>query len=128
MSRFPAAVRAAAAANTEVKLAGGLTATDARIIAPDMRTDVDFLLSIAKHEDGTEFACHVQNELQRAVRLTIPFGQLEADPRRSHDGAALRAVLAADPVPRTAEAPVAATPKVSPSPEPQIKFPSEWDT
>ena len=70
--QIPAAVRAAAAANTEVKLAGGLTATDARIIAPDMRTDVDFLLSIAKHEDGTEFACHVQNELQRAVQTYHP--------------------------------------------------------
>ena len=75
-------IRAAAAANTEVKLAGGLSAADCRTLAPDMRTSSDFLMSTTRVDRShTEFACFVQNVTPSALKLEVPFGALENAPR-----------------------------------------------
>jgi hypothetical protein len=82
-------LRAAVAANTSIKIAGGVSDKDARALAADMRTTADFLTGMAKHARSTEFACYVRNYTTNAVRLTIPFGALEAAPRMSADEQAL---------------------------------------
>lgn len=82
-------LRAGVAANTSIKLAGGISDKDARVLAADMRTDADFLTGMSKGPHATEFACYVRNFTSNAVRLTIPFGTLEAAPTMSAKDRAL---------------------------------------
>jgi hypothetical protein len=74
-------LRAAVAANTSIKLAGGVSDKDARALASDMRTTPDFITGMAKHAKSTEFACYVRNYTANAIRLEIPFGALEGAAR-----------------------------------------------
>lgn len=78
-------LRAAVAANTSIKLAGGVSDKDARALAPDMRTTVDFIAGQRKTKSGTSFACHVRNYTTTAISLSIPFGTMEAQPRMSDE-------------------------------------------
>ncbi len=70
--------RASFAANTSIKFAGGMNGKDARNLAMDMRTDPEFLLSMKKEKKGTNFACFVKNVTPTAIKVSVPFGQLEA--------------------------------------------------
>jgi hypothetical protein len=81
LDQLTPALRAAVAANTSVKLAGGVSDKDARALAADMRTTPDFITGMTKHARSTEFACYVRNYTTNAVRLEIPFGALERAPR-----------------------------------------------
>lgn len=76
-------LRASVAANTSIKLAGGVSDKDARALASDMRTTPDFITSMRKVSRSTEFACYVRNRTEAAVRLQIPFGFLERSPTMS---------------------------------------------
>lgn len=78
LDQLSPSLRAAVAANTSIKLAGGISDKDARTLASDMRTTPDFISDMRKHGRSTEFACHVRNVAGNAVRLEIPFGSLEA--------------------------------------------------
>ena len=71
----------AVAANTSIKIAGGVSDKDARALASDMRTTPDVISGMAKHSRSTEFACYVRNYTSNAVRLEIPFGTLERAPK-----------------------------------------------
>ena len=73
------ALRASLAANTSVKLAGGVSTADARSLAPDLRTTADFILSQPK----LHFACHVRGMTQQAISLAVPYGLLEREPTLS---------------------------------------------
>jgi hypothetical protein len=77
--------QAIVASNTSIKLAGGVSDRDARALAPDMRTDAEFIHSMQKRGHSTDFACHVRNLTPTALRLTIPFGTVESAPRMSND-------------------------------------------
>jgi hypothetical protein len=81
LDQLTPALRAAVAANTSIKLAGGVSDKDARALASDMRTTPDFITGMAKHSKSTEFACYVRNYTSNAVRLEIPFGTLERAPK-----------------------------------------------
>lgn len=85
LDQLTPALRSTVAANTSIKLAGGVSDRDARSLAADMRTSADFITSMRKTRDGTEFACHVRNLTERALRLEIPFGTLEAAPRMTKE-------------------------------------------
>lgn len=76
-------LRSSVAANTSIKFAGGVSDKDARALASDMRTTPDFITGMTKRAKATEFACYVRNHTGSAVRLTIPFGTLEAAPKMS---------------------------------------------
>jgi hypothetical protein len=78
LDQLSSSLRAAVAANTSIKLAGGISDRDARALAADMRTTPDFIADMRKHGHSTEFACYVRNVTANAVRLEIPFGTLEA--------------------------------------------------
>ncbi|HTV28328.1 MAG TPA: hypothetical protein VMF32_11150 [Xanthobacteraceae bacterium] len=85
LEQLSSPLKASVAANTSIKLAGGVSDRDARAVAPDMRTTPDFISSTRKHEASTDFACYVRNVTDTAVKLRIPFGTLEAAPRMSGD-------------------------------------------
>jgi Type IV secretion-system coupling protein DNA-binding domain len=81
LDQLSTGLKSAIAANTAIKLAGGVNDRDARALASDMRTSPDFIASMQKQAKSTEFACYVRNTTAQALRLTIPFGRLEASPR-----------------------------------------------
>jgi len=70
-------LRASLAANTAIKMAGGVSTADARALAPDMRTTPDFILS----QPRLHFACHIRNVTPQAVSLPVTAGKLEQEPR-----------------------------------------------
>lgn len=76
-------IRAGVIANTSVKLAGGVSAKDARVLADDFRCEPDFLLSQRKEKATTHFACYAKNVTDRAVSLSIPLGYVEGGKRIS---------------------------------------------
>jgi hypothetical protein len=80
LDQLSTGLRSSVAANTSIKLAGGVSDKDARALAADMRTDADFITGMAKHARSTEFACYVRNYTGNAVRLEIPFGAMERAP------------------------------------------------
>jgi hypothetical protein len=69
------ALRASIAANTAVKMAGGVSDRDARAMAADMRTTPEFILAQRKDAGSSQFACSIRG--QSAVSLMVPFGTLE---------------------------------------------------
>ena len=74
-------LKASLAANTAIKLAAGVSTSDARSLAPDMRTTQDFILAQPK----LHFACHIRNVTPQAVSIPIEYGRLEKEPRLSDD-------------------------------------------
>jgi hypothetical protein len=129
LEQLSPALRSSVAANTSIKIAGGISDRDARTLAPDMRTSTEFISSTRKREHSTEFACYVRNMTENAVKLSIPFGTLEAAPRMS--GQALGDLLARNRE-RYATGPGTARPAAASAGEPQHgaseEIPAEADT
>lgn len=73
------ALRASLAANTTIKFAGGLSASDARAMAPEMRTTADFILG----QPRLHFAAHIRNVTSQAVSVPVIVGQLDKEPTLS---------------------------------------------
>jgi hypothetical protein len=72
-------LRASLAANTSIKMAAGVSMSDARAMAPDLRTTPEFILSQPK----LHFACHIRNVTPQAVSVPVPVGVLEDQPTLS---------------------------------------------
>ncbi|WP_284126412.1 type IV secretory system conjugative DNA transfer family protein [Parerythrobacter aestuarii] len=66
-------------ANTAIKFAGGVSAKDARALAPMLYTDAAFIEAQGKGS----FAAHIRGHTKGAVPLSFPFGYLEDLPRMS---------------------------------------------
>lgn len=81
MEQLTPALRSSVASNTSIKMAGGVSDRDARMLDADMRTTSDFIASMRKNAKTTEFAAYIRNEVPTAVRLEIPFGTMERAPR-----------------------------------------------
>lgn len=64
------------AANTAIKFAGGVSAKDARTLAPMLYCNPELIESQPKGS----FAAHVRGQTKGAVPLTFPFGFMEAMP------------------------------------------------
>ncbi len=79
--------------NTSIKLAGGVSDRDARVIAPEMRTRPELLSAMTKSRTSTEFAAFVRNVTPQALKMTVPFGSAESMDRMPDD--AFDEVLAA---------------------------------
>jgi hypothetical protein len=112
-------LRAALHANTSLKVAGGVSAKDARAFADELHTSADFIESMRRRRDRTEFAAWLKNMTPGAVRLTTPLGYLEREPTSSAE--AFERLLEVNRarycgVPIEADAP--------PSPAPPIEEPS----
>jgi hypothetical protein len=76
-------LRASVATNTAIKLAGGLSEEDARALAANMGTTPEFLQSMRKYESEkrTEFASFVKDSTPHAIRLSVPLGMMEEQPK-----------------------------------------------
>ncbi|MEL6650771.1 MAG: hypothetical protein AAFQ87_08220, partial [Bacteroidota bacterium] len=70
-------------ANTSLKLAGGVNAKDAKLLATEMGCRPEFLQAMQKADDAseTEFALWVRNSIREAVKVTVPIGTMEKLPR-----------------------------------------------
>jgi len=77
LDQAASSLRASLAANTSIKMAGGVSTSDARSLASDMRTTPDFILS----QRRLHFACHIRNITPNAVSIPVPVGELEDQPR-----------------------------------------------
>jgi hypothetical protein len=108
------AMRAQVATNTSIKMCGGINSSDARMLASDMRSTPDFLLSQMKDSrdpknppQWADWACYVHTVTPHAVSITVPFYSLRDAPKMSE--ARYRKLLernraryAADPEPEPA--------------------------
>lgn len=84
LDQATASLRASLAANAGIKFASGLSAGDARAIAPEMRTTADFILG----QPRMQFAAHIRHVTPQAV--SIPIRRVEDVPQLSaEDHAAL---------------------------------------
>ena len=61
------------AANTSIKMAGGVSTKDARALAPTFHTSPE---EIERQSPGS-FACHIRGVTPNAVPVSFPFGYLE---------------------------------------------------
>ena len=67
-------LKSSLAANTSIKMASGVSMSDARQLAPDLRTTADFILSQPK----LSFATCIRNVTAQAVSIPLLAGELEA--------------------------------------------------
>lgn len=77
LDQASASLKASLAANTGAKFASGLSASDARAMASDMRTTPDFILA----QPRLQFAAHIRNVTPHAVSIPITPGALAARPK-----------------------------------------------
>lgn len=73
-------LRAAFLSNTSLKCAGGVSARDARALAPELHTTPEFIESTRRRGDRTEFAVWLKHHTPDALRLSVPLGFLERQP------------------------------------------------
>ena len=87
LTQMETSIRATVMASTSIKLVGGASAKDARLMADEMRCDASYIQNMKKREDQgrTEFACMVRNVTPQAVRLSVPFGVMERLPKMNDE-------------------------------------------
>jgi hypothetical protein len=81
MSQLSPSLQSIIAANTSIKVAGGLSDRDARALAADMRTTTDFFTNLKKTDHSAQFGAFIRNKTGKAVTIDVPFGVLESEPR-----------------------------------------------
>jgi hypothetical protein len=81
LDQCTSSLKSSLAANTSIKMASGVSMSDARALAPDLRTTADFIISQPK----LHFAAHVRNVTPQAVSIPVPVGALESQPRLSRE-------------------------------------------
>ena len=69
LNQCTGSLQSSLAANTGIKFASGLSASDARGMAADMRTSPDFILD----QPRLQFAAHIRNVTPQAVSIPIAF-------------------------------------------------------
>lgn len=85
LDQLSPSLRASVIASTSIKFAGGVSAKDARALAEDMHTETAILQGMRKRRSATEFACFVKNRTPRALRVSIPLGEVTALPTLDDD-------------------------------------------
>lgn len=70
-------------ANTRTKITGALTHTDARRLAPDMRSSEAELMGLRKRHGSFEMMAYVGTVTPQAVRLAFDWGAVEKAPQLS---------------------------------------------
>ncbi|MEO0792370.1 MAG: type IV secretory system conjugative DNA transfer family protein, partial [Pseudomonadota bacterium] len=80
LDQLDAKLKASFAANTSIKIVGGVSDKDARAMASEMRTTAETIAAMRKFDDHSEFAISVKNVTAGAMRLRVPFGHMEGMP------------------------------------------------
>ena len=78
-------LRSAFLSNTSLKCAGGVSNKDARALAGELHTTSDFIESMRRRGDRTEFAVWLKNRTEHALRLTVQLGFLERQSVQDED-------------------------------------------
>jgi len=73
-------LKATVASSTSVKLAGGLSSNDAQLMAREMRTSTEQILSVRKSYKSATFAAYLKNITPRILPFDVQFGLLEKKP------------------------------------------------
>ncbi len=94
LDQLSSRLRAALHANTSFKIAGGVSARDARALADELHTTAEAIESVRRRGERSEFMAWLKNETPSAIRLSAPLGYLERQPTLSQD--ALEALLDAN--------------------------------
>lgn len=74
-------LRGSIATNTSIKLVGGVSMEDAKILAPNMNTTPQFLRS----QPRLHFACYIRDDTDQAISLFVPVGVLDKHEKLSDD-------------------------------------------
>lgn len=82
-------LRSALHSNTSFKCAGGVSAHDARALAQELHTTAEFVESVRRRPDRTEFAAWLKGMTQTAARLSTPLGYLERQATLAEDALGL---------------------------------------
>ncbi len=77
LDQASAKLRASIISSTSIKIAGGVSAKDAQVLAQNMQTKPETILSAKKTKKDTQFACYVRNLTAQPLMISIPFGVLE---------------------------------------------------
>lgn len=85
MDQLSPRLRAAFLSNTSFKCAGGVSNKDARLLASELHTSPEFIESMRRRRDHTEFAAWVKHRTPEALRLSVPLGFLERQPTLPDD-------------------------------------------
>jgi hypothetical protein len=81
VQQIPDEVKAAIYGATAIKIAGPVSDKDAEALSREMYTDKHFIRSMkAREREGADFAVHVAGLTPHALKLSIPYGTLEAMP------------------------------------------------
>ena len=83
LDQLQGGLRSSFAANTSIKLSGGVSDRDAHSVAPDMRTTPSFILSQRRGQHETQFACYLRNVTPGAISVSVPLGVMEREPQMS---------------------------------------------
>ena len=84
--QLPEGVRKEMYTNTAIKLIGPIDYSDRVSLSREMGTTPEFIGAMRSYaHDRTEFAAHVRNLTPHALKLTIPMGVLENEPRMSEE-------------------------------------------
>ena len=81
LDQFDRRLLAAVKTNTAIKMVGGLSNDDARDFALEMNCERELIQSMQKVEGMTQFACSVKNHPASPIRLKVPLGLLEQQPK-----------------------------------------------
>lgn len=85
LDQLPPALRASVMSSTSIKLAGGVSAKDARALADEMQVDPEYFQSMRKRRGKSQFACQIRNRTPRAIAISTPLGAVNALPQLSSD-------------------------------------------
>lgn len=78
-------LRSAILSNTSFKCVGGVSSKDARALADELRTTTDFIESMKRRGDRSEFAVWLKQSTAQAIRLSVPLGFVERQPIMSEE-------------------------------------------
>lgn len=78
---FTEDLRTALSTNTSVKYASSPEGSDIGYVARDLRTDDAFVRAQTKTRTTGRFACFVRGLLDQPVAITVPFGNIQAQPQ-----------------------------------------------
>eukprot|EP01013_Petalomonas_cantuscygni_P043766 TRINITY_DN8441_c0_g5_i1.p1 TRINITY_DN8441_c0_g5~~TRINITY_DN8441_c0_g5_i1.p1 ORF type:complete len:512 (-),score=21.68 TRINITY_DN8441_c0_g5_i1:6205-7656(-) len=85
LDQFSTSARAGVLANTSIKLAGGVSASDATKLATEFRVDRDMILSQRKSDGESQFSLFAKNITPAAMTFTVPLGFVESQDRLTAD-------------------------------------------
>lgn len=116
-AEFNDALRNSISTNTSIKYAAAVEGIDLGYVARDLHCEPSFLTSQRRTKDTAQFACFVRNLTNSAVSISVPLGNIQAEPQMTPEGhrELLRrnaaALSAAAPLPSPPASPISSAPQ-----------------